>query len=114
MMNKKGAKYRVNGIDIRILDNSKTKPIKVEVKPLKGPSGKVNLKIYIVNGNGIATMMIQKTSNSEMVHVKVLSFKIVKYLLDGIIDGEISDDEIKNMKQVSNGKLEADSSWFKY
>ena len=52
--------------------------------------------------------MLQKTSNSEMVHVKVLAFKIVKYLLDGMIDGEISDDEIENMKQESNGKLEAD------
>ena len=108
MMNKKGINYRVNGRDLRFFDNSNTKTIKFEVKPLKGSSGKVNLKMYNVNGNGIATMMIQKVSNSEMVHVKVVAFKIIKYLLDGMIDGEISDDDIANMKQESNGKLETD------
>ena len=106
MMNKKGAKYCVNDREIRILDNPPKKPIKVEVKPLKGPSGKVNLKIYKVNGNGYATLMIQKTANSDILHVKVLAFKVVKYLLDGRIDGEISDGDIEKMKQETTGKSE--------
>ena len=94
MMNRKGAKYHVNGREIRMLDNSKTKPIKVEVKPLKGPSGTVNLKIYNVNANRHATLMIQKMRNSELLHVKVFAFKVIKYLLD---------DDIGKMKQESNG-----------
>ena len=57
-LNKKGTKYGINGVEIRILDNATNKPIKVEVKPEKGPSGRVNVKIYNVNKRGYATMMI--------------------------------------------------------
>ena len=34
-----------------------------------------------------------------MVHVKVLAFKVIKYLIDGMLDGEISDNDIEKMKQ---------------
>ena len=98
MMDIKGMKYSINDREIRILGNLDSKPIKVEVKPIKGPSGKVNIKIYGVNKQGHATMMIQKVSGGNMTHVKTVAFKVIKYLLDGIIDGEIEDQDIENMK----------------
>ena len=52
IMSKKGTKYFVNEREIRILDNAKNKPIKIEIKPLKGSTGKVNIKIYNVNAKG--------------------------------------------------------------
>ena len=99
MLNIKGIRYKVNEREIRILDNPKSKPIKVEVTPLKGPSGTVNVNIYNKNGKGFATIMITKLRNSEMIHVKVLAFKVIKYLIDGILDGEISESDIEKMKQ---------------
>ena len=78
------------------MDNVDNKPIKVEVKPAKGPSGKVNIKIYKANKSGSATIMI---SGGDLVHVKTLAFKIVKYILDGIIDGELTSQDIANFKQ---------------
>ena len=89
MFNQKGAQYLVNGVEIRILDNAENKPIKVDVKHGKGQSGKVNNKMYKVNKLGFATMMISKTSDSKMNHVKILSFNVCRYLLGGIIDSEI-------------------------
>ena len=85
MLNKKGAKFVINERAIRVLDNAKNKPIKLEVKPLKGRSGKVNVKIYGRNNNGSATMMVQKTNDSELLHVKTLAFRVIKYMLDGIM-----------------------------
>ena len=93
MMTKKEKRYFVNGRELRILDNAKNKPTKVEIKPLKGPSGKVNIKIYSVNAKGSATMMVSKVSDGGLSHVKALAFKVVKYILDGYIDGEINDKE---------------------
>ena len=98
MFNQKGAQYLVNGVELRILDNAENKPIKVDVKHGKGQSGKVNNKMYKVNKLGFATMMISKTSDSKMDHVNILSFKVCRYLLDGIIDGEINRKDIENMK----------------
>ena len=102
MMKVKGMNYVVNGREIRILDNLESKPIKVQIKPKKGLSGKVNVRIYGVNKQGHATMMIQKVSGGNMNHVKAVAFGVMKYLLDGIIDGEIDNDEIENMKSQVN------------
>ena len=77
MMSQKGAKFFLNGREFRILDNAKNKPLKVEVKPLKGATGKVNLKIYTVNTKGSATMMISKVSDGDILHVKTLAFGII-------------------------------------
>jgi hypothetical protein len=109
MMNRKGSKYLVNGREIRILDNVKNKPIKVEVRPLKGPLGKANIKIYNINGNGGGTIMVQKVREGELLHVKALAFKVVKYIIDGIIDGEITDDDINsfNVKSDTGNPAEA-------
>ena len=107
MMNIKGMKYVVNDREIKIVDNADPKPIKVEVKPKKGPSGKVNVNIFGINKQGISTIVISKMSGGTMVHVKTVAFKVVKYLLDGMIDGEIAADDLENMKcsqKVKNGK----------
>ena len=77
MFNKKGAIYHVNGNEIRILDNVKNKPIKVDIKPGKGTTGKASLKIYGRNKGGIVTMMVQKVSGGQMLHVKVLAFGVI-------------------------------------
>ena len=103
LLNKKGAKLSVNDRVIRVLDNAKNKAIKVEVKPLKGSTGKVNLKIYGLNNRGSATMIVSKTKESELLHVKTLAFKIIKYLLDGIIDGEIKASDLESFKVEENG-----------
>ena len=75
----------------------------MEVKPVKGLVGKANIKIYEVNKNGSATMMIQKPSGGELLHMKTLAFKVVKYLLDGIIDGVLGDSELEMMKMAPKG-----------
>ena len=102
LLNKKGAKFSINNRAIRVLDNAKNKPIKLEVKPLKGQSGRVNVKIYGLNNNGIATMMIQKTKDSQLLHVKTVAFRVIKYMLDGIIDGEIKDTDLDSFKLEEN------------
>ena len=83
--NKKGRKLTINDRNLQILDIVKNQ-FKIDIKPLKGQSGKINIKIYPANKSGIATMMITKTKDSELVHVKTLAFKVIKYLIDGIID----------------------------
>ena len=99
MLDRKGQSYVVNNVLLRIVDNPKNKPIKVEVKVSNGASGKVNVKIYNVNKNGQATMLVQKTSQGEISHVKTLAFKVCKYILDGTIDGVISSQDIEKMRK---------------
>ena len=77
LLNKKGAKMCVNDRKIRILDNPKNKPIKVEIQPVKGPIGKANVKIYDVNRKGVATIMVQKVSGGELVHMRTIAFKVL-------------------------------------
>ena len=43
MLDRKGQSYVVNNVLLRIVDNPKNKPIKVEVKVSNGTSGKVNV-----------------------------------------------------------------------
>ena len=56
LFNEKGRKLTINSRKIRILDNAKNKSIKVDIKPKKGPSGKVNVKIYGANKAAYATI----------------------------------------------------------
>ena len=74
LFNKKGRKMVINNRKLQILDNIENKPIRVEVKPPKGPSGKVNVKICQANKSGIATFMITKTKDSELVHCENFGF----------------------------------------
>ena len=66
LFNKKGLQMLINNRKLRILDNAKNKPIKIDVKPRKGASGKVNITIFKPNKSGIATIMIQKTKDAEL------------------------------------------------
>ena len=105
LFNKKGRILTINNRKLQILDNVKNQ-FKVEVKPPKGQSGKINIKIYPANKSGIATFMITKTKDSELVHVKTLAFKVIKYLIDGIIDGELNENDVNNFKLEQDEDLE--------
>ena len=108
MLDKKGIIYYINGTQLKILDNPKNKPIKVGIKPQKGTSGKANIKIYNINNKGYATIVISKVSDGTLQDVKTLSFKIVKYMIDGMIDNEISNTDLENYKMHTNGDHELD------
>ena len=99
LLSEKGSILSINERKIRIVDNPKNKPIKIEVKPPQKPAGKVNITIFDVNKSGSATMMITKTKDAELIHVKTLAFRVIKYLLDGIIDGEIKEDDLNSYKE---------------
>ena len=94
----RGQKYLINGTEIRIVDLPKNKLIKVEVKQKGGMSGKVNLNIYEVNTRGGATIMIQKVSGGGFEHVKIFGLRVIKFLIDGLIVGNILADNIDNYK----------------
>ena len=104
LFNKKGRKLTINNRKLRVVDNAENKPFKqfkIEVTPPKGLSGKVNMKIYGANKAGIATFMITKTKDSQLIHVKTLAFRVIRYLLDGIIDGVIKGDDFDDYIEVS-------------
>ena len=94
----RGQKYNINGIDIRVVDLPKNKLIKIEVKSKVGMSGKVNLNIYEVNNRGGATMMIQKVSGGTFDHVKIFGVRVMKFLIDGLIKGNIKEDCMEKFK----------------
>ena len=104
----RGQKYIINGTEIRIVDLPKNKLIKVEVKNKGGMSGKVNLNIYEVNTRGGATIMIQKVSGGGFEHVKIFGLKVIKFLIDGLINGNIQEENIHNykIKTEKTGKKE--------
>ena len=102
----RGQKYHINGIDIRIVDLPKSKLIKIEVKTKMGLSGKVNLNIYDVNGKGGATMMVQKVSGEDFSHVKTFGLKVIKFIIDGIMEGNIDEEDMQNFKLKSDQKQE--------
>ena len=102
----RGQKYIINGTDIRIVDLPKNKLIKVEVKNKGGMSGKVNLNIYEVNTRGGATIMIQKVSGGGFEHVKIFGLKVLKFLIDGIINGSIKEKSMESFKIKTELKAE--------
>ena len=106
LIKKKGDRFSINGIEIAIADNPFNKPVSIELKPKVGLTGKVNLKVYAKNGGGGATMMITKPRGGDMVHVKDLAFKVIKYLLDNVISGDIDKDDIELMRKKSVSKSE--------
>ena len=94
----KGDHYMINKTEIAILDAPENKPVIVEVKPKIGMSGKVHVKIYGINKNGGATIRISKPKGSGFEYTKILTFKVIRYLLDGMISGEVNHDDIEKMK----------------
>ena len=53
-------------------------------------------KIYHINGKGGATIHITKISRGDFEHVKVLAFKVMKFLLDNIISGNFESEDIES------------------
>ena len=107
---KKGERFLINGIEIGISDTPKNKPVNVEVKPKGGLSGKANLTIFEKNNRGGATIMVSKVKGGESNHAKILGLKVIKYILDGVIEGEIKEEDmsqfrIKNTKVIENKSL---------
>ena len=101
LLDQSNSRFTINDRKMTVLKNGKNKPLRVEVKTLKGSVGKVNLKFYSVNSKGSATITISKVSEGTILHVKTLAFKVIKYLIDGIVDGEISDDDLKTFKEIN-------------
>ena len=105
LMNEKGERYLINGIEIAIADNPQNKPIIVEVKPRVGLTGKANLKIYNKNGRGSATILLTKAKGSKMLHVRTLGILVIKYMLDGIISGDLETKDIVRLKSKVAKKI---------
>ena len=102
VIKKKG--LTINGTEISIADNPPNKPVSIEVKPKTGITGKANLKVFPKNGRGSATIMVTKVRGGDMVHVKTLAFKVIKYPLDNVISGDIKIEDIDSMRKKSVSK----------
>ena len=98
MLNKKGDRFLINGVEIGLSDIPKNKPIIVEVKPKSGLSGRVNLTIFEVNNRGGATIMVSKIRGGDPQHARILGLEVIKYFLDGIIEGWLKEEEILKFK----------------
>ena len=108
LLNKKGAKFRVNDVQFLVIDNARNKPFKIEIATKAGKSPKINVKFYTVNKQGQATIMVTKTSDSDFDDVKVFVFDVIMYLLDGLIDKELSDESLEKMKSSLDFKKSVD------
>ena len=95
----KGDRFVINGVEISIADAAYNKPMSIAVKPKNGLTGKANLKIYAINKAGFGTFMVTKPSGGDMIQVRSLAFHVVKYLLDGIISGDIDEEDIEKMRK---------------
>ena len=100
----KGERFIITGIEMSISDTPKNKPINIEIKPLQGLTGKVHLKIYDINGTDGTTIMITKVSGGDLIHVKTPAFKVITFLLDGIITGDITDKNVECFKKKTVAK----------
>ena len=105
MFRNKGDKFVINDIELRISDTPKNKPITIEVKPKGGLTGGANLKMYDINNRGGATIHITRVSGGDMLHVTTLARNVIKYLLDNIISGSITEDIIQSYSKVSEIRL---------
>ena len=99
-----------NGLEMSVIDTPKNKPTKIEIKYKNGVSGRVNLKIFDVNSKGGATMMVQKVSGGNFSHVKSLGIDIIKYMIDGVIEGKIQEKDIENFKRKRSQKINKNES----
>ena len=106
---KKGERFLINGVEIRISDTPKNKPINVEVKPKGGLSGKANLIIFDKNNRGGATTMVSKVKGGESKHAIILGTNVIKFILDQVIEGRITDENIGQYK-IRNDKMVGNSN----
>ena len=99
LVKKKGERFVINGIEIGIVDNPENKPVCVEIKPKSGLSGKVNLSVFGVNDRKSATIMVNKKAGGNILHMKTLGIKIIKYLLDNFCTGQLFLNDIELLKK---------------
>ena len=104
MIQKKGDRFLINGVEVGVLDTPKNNPFIIEVKPKGGLSGKVNLTIFDINNRGGATIMITKVKGGDTSHVRILGIEVIKYFLDGVIEGIITDSDLGKYK-LKNQKI---------
>ena len=104
LFKKRGEKFIINGIELFIADKQKNKPINFDIKSKKGFTGKVNLKIYDKNNRGAATMLITKPSGGDVAHCRILAFDVIKFLLDEIISGNITDEHMAGFRVKTANK----------
>ena len=95
---KKGERFLINEIEVTISDTPKNRPMIIGVKPKDGITGKVNLRYFDINNRGGATIMVQKAKGGDTALVKILSIKVVKYLLDRLIEGSLKETEIEKFQ----------------
>ena len=98
MTKTKGEKFLIKGVEISIADAPVNKPATISIKTKNGITGKANIKIYSKNRRGNASILVTKVRGGTIKDVSNLAFKVVKPLLDEIISGEITLDDIKQMK----------------
>ena len=103
---RKGDRYIFNGIEISISDVPKNKPINIEVKPKGGLSGKANLTIFERNKGGGATIMVSKVKGGDSDHAKILGTKVIKFILDQVIEGNMKEENIPQYRIKNNRALE--------
>ena len=65
-------------------------------------------KFFNVIKQDQATIMVTKTSDSDSDNVKVFVFDVIMYLLDGLIDKELSDSSLEKMKVGPDFKTSVD------
>ena len=106
MTQKKGDRFVINGVEVRIADAPPNKQISIDVKGKHSRTGKANLKLYGKNKGGSATIMVTKPSGGEKIHVDTLAFEVIRYLLDNIISGDVTMEDVENMRRKNTSKEE--------
>ena len=98
ILKNKGERFLINEIEISISDTPKNRPMIVGVKPKDGLSGKANLRFFEINNRGGATIMIQKAKGGDTSLVKTLGINVIKFLLDGLLEGRIKEADVQKFK----------------
>ena len=81
----------------------------MEVKPKGGLSGKANLTIFDKNNRGGATIMVSKVKGGESKHAIILGTNVIKFILDEVIEGRITEENIGQYK-IRNDKMVGNSN----
>ena len=91
-----GAEFIVNGIELKIKNTPKNKPMKVEVKSKEGELGKAQIQMYNPGKKG-ATLLVTKSSGEGFDVVKTIADVFIEMFLNVHLKGLIKGEE--EMKQ---------------
>ena len=95
MFNLKGHEMRIENVTITCSkERDGTKPVQMLIFSDSLPVGPVNLHFYWYKKDGRCSLRIVKASGASMDHVKIM-FEKVCFLMDGFIDGYISEGELQ-------------------